>query len=247
METTLGWRGTLSLVVLFYVALPSLSQDLTVTEQAEQYWVSNACEYPPKDFYEFFEDTCTLKAQDDSFITGMCQAYYNSSKSLCHLENMESVDREKFISISTNQPDVEDSQVCASLSSLRHKDATLFPKPIGDDAWFESTYDIIFSDLCETACGFHHLHPLCYGFLLNYEYFEKKRVLEGLAADRLKPVAPSNRAATTAGTARTSGTTEETKKTGSSPTFGIMLTISILFLVGAGFILLKSRRGVSLY
>jgi len=213
-----------------------------VTEQAEQYWVSNGCEYPPKDFYEFFEDTCTLKAKDDSFITGMCQAYFNSSKSLCHLENMESVDREKFISISTNQPDIEDSQVCASLDSLRHKYATLFPKPIGDDAWFESTYDIIFSDICETACGFHHLHPLCYGFLLNYEYFEKKRVLERLAAEKLKPAEP---AATAQGTARTSGTTAgESTKNGSSPAFGIMLTISILFLVAAGFILVKSRRGM---
>jgi len=204
------------------------SQDVTVTAEAEQWWRSNACEYPPQDFYAFFEDTCTLKAKDDSFITGMCQAYFNSSKSLCHLENMEPVDREKFISISTNQPNVEDSQVCSSLDSLRHKDGTLFPKPVGDDAWFESTYDIIFSDLCETACGFHHLHPLCYGFLLNYEFFEKKRVLEQLAAEKLKP----------------DTTTEGSKKSGSSPVFGIMLTISILFLVGAGVLMLKSRRGM---
>lgn len=234
MGTSLRWKGSISLVILCLLVTRSISQDLTVTEQAEQFWTSNSCEYPPKDFYELFEDTCTRKAEADSFITGICQAYFNSSKSLCHLEDMESVDREKFISISTNQPNVDDSQVCASLSSLRHKDAQLFPKPVGDDSWFESTYDIIFSDICETACGFHHLHPLCYGFYLNYEFFEKKRILERAAADKAREIAAT--AATT-----TDGTT---KKNGSSPAFGIMLTISILFLVGAGFILVKSRRGM---
>lgn len=206
----------------------------TVTDIAEDYWISNSCEYPPKDFYELFEDTCTVKAAADSFITGMCEAYYNSSKSLCHLEGVGTVEKAKFIGITSAQPTVGDIEVCNSLDSLRHKDPTLFPKPIGDDAWFESTYDIIFSDLCATACGFHHLHPLCYGFFLNYEYFEKQRVLKALAAEKEEPVLPVSPSSTSAN--------KGSQGKGSSSSFGIALTLSILFLVFAGVVLLGVKR-----
>lgn len=226
--------------LLVLLVCSAMSQ--TVTEIAEEFWKTNSCEYPPQDFYGLFEDTCTVKAQKDSFITGMCEAYYNSSKTLCHLDGVGVVDKEKFIGITSAQPSVGDIEVCDSLSSLRHKDPNLFPKPIGDDAWFESTYDIIFSDLCATACGFHHLHPLCYGFFLNYEYFEKQRVLDALAAEKVEPAVPVAPASTAANAAGSQAQPKTPKTKGSSSAFGIALTLSILFLVFAGVVLLGAKR-----
>lgn len=48
----------------------------------------------------------------------------------------------------------------------------IFPLPVpGENSWLESIYDLIFSaNTCESVCGLDNMHPICFGFFLNYDY-----------------------------------------------------------------------------
>jgi len=154
----------------------------TIAQVAEEYWIQNSCEYPPKDFYPLFETACDLPPSGEPFITGLCQAFFNSSQSMCHLEGYGEEEKQTVASITALQATIDDDSICDTLTKLNDQDPQLFPLPTDENKWFKAAYDILFSDLCSSACSFSRLHPLCFGFLLNYDVFENKKVEEYLTA-----------------------------------------------------------------
>jgi len=153
--------------------LPLAPRPRTIYEEAVQYWSDNRCEYPPQDFYPMFQYTCNVPLDNIEFSPGLCYAFFNSTKQICHM-NLEEEERKTLTSISLLQETVENDDICDTISSLRQDDPGLFPRPTGLNSWFGRAYDILFSDRCKYACGLRGAHPICFGFFLSYELLSER-------------------------------------------------------------------------
>jgi len=152
----------------------SIIKPKTVYDEAVAYWTENQCDYPPKDFYHIFYYSCNVFLDNIEFTSGLCYAFFNSSKHFCNVKSDEE-EKKTLQSITSMQETVENDEICDTLMSLKQENTELFPFPTGENKWFKRAYDIIFSDSCKYACGIKGAHPICFGYFLNYELISEKK------------------------------------------------------------------------
>jgi len=140
----------------------------TIYDTAVKYWTENKCEYPPKDFYEIFKNGCDITFNNLEFTPGLCYAFFNSTTELCSLD-VDEESKNTLLSISSIQSNIENDAICDTLSSMKQDFPGLFPDPVGQNAWYKQTSQVMFSDKCKYACGLRGAHPICFGFFINYD------------------------------------------------------------------------------
>jgi len=155
-----------------------LPEQPTIYDTAVKYWTENKCEYPPKDFYEIFRNACDITFNNLEFTPGLCYSFFNSTTELCNLD-VDEESKNTLLSISTIQLNIENDAICDTISSMKQEFPGLFPDTVGPNAWYKQTSEVMFSDKCKYACGLRGAHPICFGFLINYdvlssEYGDKK-------------------------------------------------------------------------
>jgi len=151
---------------------PQLQQQ-TIYDEAVEYWMTNNCQYPPKDFYSMFKYSCDVHLDNIEFTPGLCYAFFNSTKKLCGLD-LDEEEQRTLTSVSSLQQTVENDEICDTIYSMKQDDPNLFPKPLEEDLWFQRAYDILFSDKCKYACGLRGAHPICFGYFLSYEVMSER-------------------------------------------------------------------------
>ncbi|XP_076823645.1 uncharacterized protein LOC143469728 isoform X2 [Clavelina lepadiformis] len=155
---------------------PYVAPSRSVADTAEEYWISKKCIYPPKAFFYLYRSACEVRHQSDTFYSGICQSFFNSSKELCHLQGASEEELQTMSSIHDLQKNMQDDEICDTLAEMRKNDPTLFPTKKDKELWYATTFNILFSsDTCEKACGMNNAHALCFGFMLNYDFIEGLR------------------------------------------------------------------------
>lgn len=98
----------------------------------------------------------------------MCYAFFNSTTELCSLD-LDKESKNTLSSITSIQSTIENDAICDTLVSMQQDYPGLFPVTTGSNAWYKQTSEVIFSDKCKYACGLRGAHPICFGFMLNYD------------------------------------------------------------------------------
>jgi len=152
----------------YNVNIDKVPEQPTIYDTAVKYWTKYNCEYPPKDFYEIFKSGCDITFNNLEFTPGLCYAFFNSTTELCSLD-LDKESKNTLSSITSIQSTIENDAICDTLVSMQQDYPGLFPVTTGSNAWYKQTSEVIFSDKCKYACGLRGAHPICFGFMLNYD------------------------------------------------------------------------------